>query len=220
MERRGEKEIQDIAAIMREGLSSKVTEFQSAKATSQPQQYISTNNISDIFEPFKTNDDSIVMPQVILIDGVPGMGKTTLCKEIAYRWAKSLLLKKIKLLFFIYLRDLDIKKILNLENFIHYFYNFDEAATKFSKQCADIFIKRKHDDIAIVLDGFDEYSDTTGNLFLTRVLNRKAFGQCKLIITSRPIATDRLQNRADIRVEVMGFNDDSKKKYIQQELIN
>ena len=220
MDRRGEKEILDVAAMMRQGLSSEATKMQSTKSTIQSSFSVNTNDISDIFKPFKRQDNSTVTPNVILIDGAPGMGKTTLCKEIAYRWANSLVLNDIKLLFFIYLRDPDIAKILNLENFIHYFYNFDKAATEFSRQCADILIHRKNDDIAIVLDGYDEYADEVGNLFLTRVLNRKAFTQCKLIITTRPIATDKLQNNADIRVEVMGFNDDSKKEYIQQELSN
>ena len=224
MERRGEKEILDIASIMREGLLHEASKFPSTSSTKlQSEQCgfsVSTNNISDIFEPFKRKDSSTVIPNVILIDGAPGMGKTTLCKEIAYRWAECLLLNNIKLLFFIYLRDPDIIKIQNLENFIHYFYNFDKAAAEFSRQCADALINRKNDDIAIVLDGYDEYSDATGKLFLTHVLNRKAFSQCRLIVTSRPIATDRLQSKADIRVEVMGFNDASKKEYIKQELDN
>ena len=54
---------------------------------------IETNRISDIFQPFKKNNSSCIIPKFILIEGAPGMGKTILCKEIAYQWAKQCLLK-------------------------------------------------------------------------------------------------------------------------------
>ena len=59
-----------------------------------------TNEISVIFQPFiKTSDGSTTDPRFILIEGAPGMGKTTLCKEIASQWAKQCLLTNTKLLF-------------------------------------------------------------------------------------------------------------------------
>ena len=209
-----EKEIFEIAALMREGLSDTYQLSHFSKA--QCYRSIKTHDISDIFKPFEQSDGTTIMPQVIIIDGAPGMGKTTLSKEIAYQWATSSLLDDTKLLFFLYLRDPEIHKIHYLQNFIHYYYNFDESAVEFSKQCASILINRSNDDITIILDGYDEYFDVSGDSFISKVINREVFSQSKIIITSRPTATDKLQG--DIRVEVMGFTDDSKKKYIEQEL--
>ena len=218
MEQGGDKEIVDIAVLMREGLSRHCQLSQFNKA--QPINIVSTHDISDIFKPFKKSDGTTMIAEVIIIDGAPGMGKTTLSKEIAYRWANSQLLDDTKLVFFVYLRDPEIQKIRDLESFIHYFKNYDQAAASFSKQCANILINRSNDDVTIILDGYDEYFDASGDSFINRIINRKVFAKSKLIIASRPTATDRLQHIGDIRVEVMGFTDDSKKEYIKQELKN
>ena len=219
MKQSREKEIVDIAALMREGLvGNTYKSFHFGKIHCD--NVLQTYALSDIFKPFTKSDGTSIAPQVIIIDGAPGMGKTTLSKEIAYRWAKSQLLNDTKLVFFVYLRDPNLQKVLNLENFIHYFYNFDAAATEFSKKCADILINRSNDDITIILDGYDEYFDASGNSFLTHIMNRRVFPQCKLIITSRPIATNKLHYLGDIRVEVMGFIDDNKRVYVKQELHN
>ena len=42
---------------------------------------------------------------LILIEGAPGIGKSILLKEIAYRWAKKELLQKFELLLLVPLRD-------------------------------------------------------------------------------------------------------------------
>jgi len=219
MEQNKEKEIANIASLMREGLTGDcLLRCTIETGKSETDNSITTHDISDIFKPFTKSDGTTITPQVIIIDGAPGMGKTTLSKEIAYRWANSQLLSGTKLVFFVYLRDPETRRIVDLPNFIHYFYNFDKSATEFSKQCASILINRSNDDITIILDGYDEYLNSSDNFITSSIVNRKIFAKCKLIITSRPTATDRLQHIGDIRVEVMGFTDDSKREYIEQEL--
>ena len=219
MKQHSEKELIDVAALMREGLTHGTHRISNSdKKKHEIDSLVKTHNISDIFIPLQKPDGTTVTPDVMVIDGAPGMGKTTLSKEIAYQWAKGQLLNDKSIIFFIYLRDPEIRQIYDLRSFIHYFYNFDEAAAEFCKQYADVLIKRNNKDITIILDGYDEYFDMSGKLFITRILNRKVFTQSKLVITSRPIATDKLQHIADIRVEVMGFTDSSKQEYIIEEL--
>ena len=219
MKRRSEKEVFDVASLMREGLSYGTRQFSNYdKKNTEMDDFVKTYKISDIFKPLQKPDGTTVTPKVIVIDGAPGMGKTTLSKEIAYQWATGELLNDKSIIFFIYLRDPEIQRIYDLQSFIHYFYNFDKAAAEFSKQCADVLINRNNEDVVIILDGYDEYFDVPGELFITHILNRKVFTQSKLVVTSRPIATDRLQHIADIRVEVMGFTDSSKQEYIVEEL--
>ena len=43
-----------------------------------------TKEVTEISLPMETNKD----PHFILIEGAPGVGKTLLLKEIAYRWGK------------------------------------------------------------------------------------------------------------------------------------
>ena len=42
--------------------------------------------------------------------------------------------------------------------------------------------------------------------------------QCRIVITSHPIASEKLQKLADVRVEVLGFNPQSRRQYIEEEL--
>ena len=179
-----------------------------------------TSKISDIFEPFKNNDGDTVVPSVILVDGAPGMGKSTLCKEIAYLWATDQLLEDFQLVLLINLRNPKIQQIMNIESLIHYFYNFDPAGAKTSQLCATFLLQNKESNVLLILDGFDECSSLSEDSLIFRILERDVLMNCKLIITSRPIASQELRRVADIRVELLGFEDESKVEYIRNEFKN
>ena len=72
-----------------------------------------------MFESSQSENGSTVEPKLILIDGAPGMGKTALCKEIAYQWAKKKLLTDTKMLFLLFLCDPAIQKVHDLKDLIH-----------------------------------------------------------------------------------------------------
>jgi len=61
--------------------------------------------VTDPCDPAFTSVSCSEQPRRILIEGAPGIGKTVLAKEIAYRWANGELLKDCKLVFLVYLRD-------------------------------------------------------------------------------------------------------------------
>ena len=78
-----------------------------------------------------------------------------------------------------------------------------------SEHCAGIINKRKGEDLAILFDGFDEF-DSSSNLFITNILDRIVLPQCMVVVTFRLTTSDRLHKIADVRVQVMGFTDESK----------
>ena len=232
MECSREKEIIDVATIMRHGLAlnKKVKDrsdnanaigllkyFTTPTESEEKLKSIKTHKIFDIFKSFRSKNGSTIVPRFILIEGAPGMGKTTLCKEIAYQWAEQHLLKDTELLFLIYLRDPAVANIKHIKDFVHYFYNFDEDATEQSKQFAKILNNRDSNDVTIIFDGFDEF-DSSSDSLITDILDRKVLPQCRIVVTSRLTASDRLHRIADVRVEVLGFSDESKIQYIKQEL--
>ena len=51
-----------------------------------------TKEVAEILAPLQTSSD----PQFILIEGAPGIGKSLLLKEMAYRWGKQEILQKFK----------------------------------------------------------------------------------------------------------------------------
>ena len=175
-----------------------------------------TTNISEIFASFQSEDGSTIQPKLVLINGAPGMGKTTLCKEITFLWANGKLLKDTKIAFLVFLRDPAIHRIHDLKDFVHYFYKFDPTYLTFSQQCAEILTKRDNSDIMILMDGYDELGDKANNIVIKNLIQRNVLSQCKLVITSRTIASEKLQGVADVRVEVLGFTEQSKMEYIQK----
>ena len=56
-----------------------------------------TQDVSEILAPLQNDSD----PKFILIEGAPGLGKSFLLKEIAYKWSQGYLLKRFE--FTIYL---------------------------------------------------------------------------------------------------------------------
>ena len=54
-----------------------------------------------------------------MIEGAPGLGKTTLCKEIAYQWAQNhQSLMYLKLILFISLENVERDRIKTLDDLI------------------------------------------------------------------------------------------------------
>ena len=173
-----------------------------------------TTEIPEIFASFKGDNGSTITPKVIFIEGAPGMGKTTLCKEITYLWAHQKLLQGIKMIFLLFLRDPAIQHLHELRDLIHYFYKFNEKYLVLSYHCAEILAKRDNSDIAILMDGYDELSDKNNKL-IKDIIERKILLGCKIVITSRAITSEKLQV-ADVRVEVLGFTEQSRIDYVKK----
>ena len=230
-----EKEILGVASITQHGLASNeynlpyyeshsdnsntlalIEYFETNSESEQGSRYITTNSISDIFESVDNGDRFVTTPKFVLIEGAPGMGKTTLCKEIAYRWAKKSLLNDAKLVLLIYLRDPAIMKINNLTELIHYFYNNGNEAKEWSKQYAQMLTKDSSH-VVVILDGYDE-TDSSKQPLINKIFNRQILPKCRIVVTSRLTASDILHSKADVKVEVLGFTDGSKVEYIKQEL--
>ena len=179
IKRREEVEIAEIASIMRDGLmhcdDSSSPQLKNLFTSTDDQLYhnkFKTTKVSDMFESFQSENGSTMEPKLILIDGAPGMGKTTLCKEIAYQWANNKLLTDTKMLFLLFLRDPTIQKVLDLKDLIHYFYNFKPSYLNLSKECAEILTRRDNSDITIVMDGYDELGDKSELLLVNNIIKR------------------------------------------------
>ena len=174
-------------------------------------------DLSKIFGPYQDKDGCNVIPNMIIIEGAPGMGKTTLCKEIAYLWANNQILADSELVLFVSLCNPAVKQMKGLRDLIHLFYNLD---TDILEQ----YLNFNSNKIAIIFDGYDEFSDSCGDSIITKILNTKMLTECKIIITSRHTASYKLlnQGRKDtyVRVEILGFTKESRVQYIKQELGN
>jgi len=84
-----------------------------------------TKNIADIFTPDPTIKGNLP-PRSIFIEGAPGIGKTVLAKEMAYKWAIGELLNERNFFLLVYMRDDYIHSITSLFDLIDVFANQDK----------------------------------------------------------------------------------------------
>ena len=157
---------------------------------------------------FKLDD---IKRKIILIEGAPGAGKSTLAWHIVQKWESGELFQEFRVVVFVQLRD---------------------AAIQSAKSLADILPARSSNmrvelqsnmeacggrGVLFVLDGWDEYGPGLqhSSLFQQLICRPGEVNMhfSSLIITSRPIASGELQRYASSRVEIVGFTSAEVKKY-------
>ena len=179
-----------------------------------------TKDIADIFtaDPMDQLEDSTdldMLPKRILIEGAPGIGKTVLAKEIAFRWAnKELLQNTIELAFLIYLRDPRIRKIESTAQLIQLF-----TSTKIACDVADYIQECNGSGVAFIIDGFDEYpSSLQHSSLIVDIIRGEILHKAMVVVTSRPTSTVSLHDYVDRRIDILGFAKEEREQYIIQSL--
>ena len=180
-----------------------------------------TKDIADIFtaDSMCQTEDSTDLnkpPKRILIEGAPGIGKTVLAKEIAYRWAKKELLQSIESLLLIYLRDPRLREAKSIKDIVELF-----TSNKIAKDVGDYIQECNGSGVAFVIDGFDEYpSSLQHSSFIVDVISGKTLHKAMVVVTSRPTATICLHDQVDRRIDILGFAKEEREQFITQSLSN
>ena len=178
-----------------------------------------TKDIADIFtaDPMDQTEDSTDLnkpPKRILIEGAPGIGKTVLAKEIAFRWANKELLNTIEFVFLIYLRDPRLQEIKSITQLLQLF-----TSNKGADDVADYLQECNGSGVAFVIDGFDEYpSSLQHSSLIADIIRGEILHKAMVVVTSRPTATVSLHDHVDRRIDILGFAKEEREQYIIQSL--
>jgi len=149
-----------------------------------------TKQLVDILAPLQDSDGS----QLILVEGLPGIGKSLLMGEIAYNWAIGKCLQKFKLVLLIQLRSPAVQEVSLVDDLLKLFCERDRKATEIATASSDYFFKNGGKDVVLLFDGYDEFPDNLQkDSLVADILKRKVLPHCGLVVSSRPHASVSLR---------------------------
>ena len=174
-----------------------------------------TKEVAEILAPLQTSSD----PQLILIEGAPGIGKSLLLKEMAFRWGKQETLQKFKLVLLVCLRDPAVQQMSLIDNLLQSFCKRNRRSNEIASACSDYLSENNGEDLALLLDGYDEYPERLReDSLIADILKRKELPCCGLVISSRPHASIALREQATVRVDILGFTEAERQHYIKESM--
>ena len=173
-----------------------------------------TVNMTDVFKPHRECHS----PRVVLIEGNPGMGKTTYCQKLAYDWSVGEIppdasFPEGKILLLLKCRDMHMKTA-NIEEAIDD-QLLPQDAGKREKEDFFHFIRSNQSRILLVLDGLDELRDDLVEGFLP-LIRGKVFANVYLILTARHEVGLRVRRYCDMLFEIVGYTKDDVESYIKK----
>ena len=151
--------------------------------------------------------------ELIILEGRPGSGKTTLVHKIIRDWTEGEVLTKAKLVFLVTLRDLNSDcRDETLSDLLRLFYSNDEELKSIRSDIERI----NGEGVCFVIDGLDEYQpQNTKKSIIYKLLNRTYLRQAMIIVSSRPAATWSIKKEVIMkRIEVFGFSKQQIFEYI------
>ena len=156
--------------------------------------------IEDVLKP-NDSDQSLT----VVVDGPPGIGKTTLCRKLLNLWANGELKhKQYDLVLYCPLRNINIAQASSL----HDLFAIYESPKVF--KVVDWMIDKEGEGLLIIFDGWDELSTQLRQSSLpTKIICKQLLLKCSVIVTSRSYASSSLLEITSVNckkhVQVMGF---------------
>ena len=154
---------------------------------------------------------------VILVEGAPGVGKSTFAWEYCRRWERGEIAQQYQLVLLIRLRDDRNSKAKTLKDLIHHPL---EGVT----EAVNVLEATAGANTLIILEGFDELPDTcrSVNSVFMQLISGEILPYATVMVTSRPWAThgvrDSCHHRIFQHIEIMGFTSQQITSYIKSAL--
>ena len=166
--------------------------------------------LEDIFKETEcqrqvTHKENKGQRKVILLEGAPGCGKSTLSVYICQQWEKGQLFNQFQLVILIRLRDPAVINAKGLADLLPC------PDTTTAQQVAARMLANKCQDVLFILDGWDELppklrkNSIFHQLVQPGLPRSNPVSKSAAIVTSRPIASGDLHQVVSSRIEILGF---------------
>ena len=156
--------------------------------------------------------------RLILVEGAPGVGKSTFAREFCRRWERGEIAQQYQLVLLLRLREERISNAESLEDLIYHPLKDVPQAV-----CHELVLAYDFHAL-IILEGFDELPDSCrkgGSVFMDLIAG-KLLPLATVLVTSRPWATERIRLKHDDRIyqhiEILGFTGRQITEYIESTL--
>ena len=175
-------------------------------------------NVFEIFKTLEKGEDVMT-----LVEGSPGIGKTTFCLKLAYDWAHGKIpsecsFPKFEFVLLLKCRDIDGNIIDTIREQLLPRDIDEETVEKFLHFMKDIHNQEK---ILISLDGLDELPEKS-QCHVDELLHRRILPFCYVLATSRQERGIDVRKRFvfDIHLEIKGFTEGDAFEYIRKHFAN
>ena len=155
----------------------------------------------------------------VLVEGGPGIGKTTFALELCKRWAKGEALQDWAVILVMKLRDLPTTSTQTLEYLLSH--NIPSTALHEVKQAVvKELIDRDGEGLLLILDGYDELTDIhVESGLVMQLMRRELLCKATLMVTSRSHATGTLHDdflqSVDQHIQLLGFQEENLEEYVK-----
>ena len=167
--------------------------------------------MSEIFNQHEECEE----PRVVLIEGKPGMGKTTYCKKVVFDWATGKhatgnCFTNFVIVLLIKCRDVESGLWEAIEDQL-----LPREVGEDQRERFFDFIRHNQSNVLLVLDGLDEVSEKKLPMF-SEIIQGRVLPNCRVVATARHEAGVKVRKYCDTLLEVEGFTEEDVQSFIRK----
>ena len=149
--------------------------------------------------------------RICLIEGGPGMGKTTLAMQICKLWSKGVIFNQYSAVILLTLRNSALQEAKSVKDFL---LTIDD---RMKEGIFQEITRTNGEDVCFIFEGFDELPLKLRKHPLFSKLTED-LPKCTAIYTSRPESCQNIKRRASQRIQILGFTLKQAYQYIHKTL--